>query len=395
MSNNCPDHFSHRFKLNIDKLPTKAVDCFSRSILLTALICGLLLCFLGLYHFLSPEIAGIADIEKNLPRTHIKVHTLVSPLVFNALLLLIGCGIIAAVLFKLTCYKIIFFDGDNIHVKKHYFFEPDITFSEPLYNYTGVRLRVKFYQFGIFNKNKFIVELYHKDPQKTIPLYISTSKRHLRRIWKTYAQELKMPAITISEKSMVSRNFNDLNKPYAEVISDWHLPKNFAFAQEKPDYITFKSRKTGEKMIKIRKTFFDAYGFLSVFAIVVFGSLLIYAGFNHRVIEMHVSGGLLLLLYALPLSIVLYCLLNLIIKDIIILTLDRIIVFRKIWFLKIRDGAIPFKDLKSLDINYTPTSGRYFLAMISDKDTIFVGNKLPVEGLRWIRAVIINEIIGN
>ena len=204
-----------------------------------------------------------------------------------------------------------------------------------------------------------------------------------------------MPAITISEKSMVSRNFNDLNKPYAEVISDWHLPKNFAFAQEKPDYITFKSRKTGEKMIKIRKTFFDAYGFLSVFAIVVFGALLIYAGFNHRVIEMHVSGGLLLLLYALPLSIVLYCLLNLIIKDIIILTLDRIIVFRKIWFLKIRDGAIPFKDLKSLDINYTPTSGRYFLAMISDKDTIFVGNKLPVEGLRWIRAVIINEIIGN
>ena len=395
MLKNCPDHFSHRFSLNVDKFPSKATDCFSRTILTLALIFGLLLCFLGLYHFFGPALTGIADIEKNLPQTHIKIHTLISPAVFNVILFLVGAGIILTALFKMTRYKIIHFDGDNIRVKKHQIFKQDIIFTEPLYNYAGVRLRVKFYQFGIFNKNKFIIELYHKDSQKIVPLYISTSKRHLRRLWRTYAQKLKMPAITISEKGMVSRNFNDLNRSYAEVVSSWHLPKNFAFAMEKPSYITFKSRKTGEKMIKIRKTFFDAYSFLSAFAIIVFGSLLIYAGSNHDIMEDHVSHNFILVFYAFLMSVILYSLLNLFTKDIIILAHDQIIIFRKIGFLKIRDGVINFKDIKGIDINYTPTADRYFLAIISDKNTIFIGSKLPVEGLRWIRSVIINEIIGN
>lgn len=395
MCKNNSDHFSHRFTLNIDKLPAQAIDCFSRTILISALFLGLLLCFFGIYYFLSPTLAGIADIEKNLPQTHIKIHTLVSPVIFNALIFLIGSGIVLVSSVKLARYKIIRFDGSNIYVKKHLIFSQDTSFTEPLYNYIGVRLRVKFYQFGIFNKNKFIIELYHKDPSKIVPLYISTSKRHLRRIWRTYAQKLKMPGITISEKGMVSRNFNDLSRPYIEVASQWHLPKNFAYAQEKPAYITFKSRKTGEKMIKIHKTFFDAYSFLSAFAIIVFGALLIYAGINHNVMENHVSPNLLLMFYAFLLSVILYSLLNLFIKDIIILAHNQIIVFRKIGLLKIRDGIIDLKDIKGIDINYTPTADRYFLAIISDKNTIFIGNKLPVDGLRWIRSVIINEIIGN
>lgn len=395
MLKNCPDHFSHRFTLNIEKLPAKATDCFSRSILTLAIIFGLLLCFLGLYHFFSPSITGIADIEKNLPYTHIKVHTLIPPVIFNAILFIIGTGIVLTALFKLTRYKIIHFDGNNINVKTSLIFKQDFAFTEPLYNYTGVRLRVKFYQFGIFNQNKFIIELYHKDPRKTIPLYISTSTRHLRKLWRTYAQKLKMPGITISEKGMVSHNFKDLSRSYAEVVPSWHLPKNFAYAQDKPLYITFKSRSTGEKMIKIRKIFFDAYSFLSAFAIVVFGTLLFYASINYDVIKSHVPFNLLLVFYAFLLSVILYSLLNLIMTDIIIITRSQLIVFRKIGILKIRDGIINLKDIKGLDINYTPTTNRYFMAIVSDKNTMFIGNKLPVKGLRWIRSIIINEIIGN
>ena len=397
MANICPvpEHFSHHFIFKIDKLPAKATDCFSRPILLLAALFGLLLCFLGLHDFLTPAITGIADIEKNLPQTHVKIHSFISPELFSVILFLIGGGIILSALFHFCRFKTVYIDDDNVNVTIHQIYKKNITFSEPLYNYTGVRLRVKFYQFGILNRNKFIIELYHKDPQKIVPLYINTSKRHLRRLWRTYAQTLKMPGITISEKGMVSRNFNELNRPYAEVVTDWHLPKNFAFAQEKPPYITFKSRKTGEKMIKINKTFFDAYSFLSIFIIVVFGALLIYAGLNHDVITLHIPSNLLLVLYALLLSFVLYSLLNLLIKDIIILANDRIIVFRKIGLLKIRDGIINLKDIKGIDINYTPTADRYFLAIVSDLNTVFVGNRLPVEGLRWIRAVIINEIIGN
>lgn len=395
MSQYYPDHYSHKFKLKLDKLPAKAVDRFSRWILLIAVICGALLLVLGLYHFLNLSFEGTNDIEKSLPQTHIKIHTLVSPTVFAAILVLIGLGVILYSFIISLRYKIIFFNGDTFTVKNQPLFGSSYTFSESLYNYTGVRLRVKFYQFGIFNKNKFIIELYHKDPSKIIPLYINTSKHKIRKLWKYYAQELHMPALTISERGMVSRNFKDLDRPYQEVIAKWHLQKDFSYRLEKPEYITFKSKKSGEKMIKVKKLFFDAYSFLSIFTILVLGSLLTYALYNHEIIIQHIPYNLTLILYAFILSVIIYSALSLFTRDIIVISHDKLYIFRKIGFVRIRDGVINFKSIKGLDINYTPTSERYFLAIVTDEHTTTFGNKLPVEGLRWIRATLINEIISN
>ncbi len=387
-----PDHYSHSFKLDISKLPTRGVDRFSRLILIISALCGALLCLIGLYQIFNFSFNGVADLENNLPRTTIKIHTFVPPIVFNSLLLVLGIGLILNAFIRMLRYKIIFFDGDTVMVKNQPLFSKSYSFSERLYNYSGVRLRVKFYQYGLFNKNKFIIELYHKDPAKTIPLYISTSKHHIRKLWKEYAQILRMPALTISEKGMVSHNFNDLSRSYPEVVAKWHLPKDFAYHQEKPSYISFKSRKSGEKMIKIRKLFFDAYSFLSMFAIAAFGSLLIYAGINHDILIQHLPYDAVIIFYAFLLSVIIYAFLSLISKDIIIISKDHIYLFRKIGFLRVRDGVVKFSELKGIDINFTPTSESYFLAIVSDKGTIIFGNKLPVEGLRWVRGILINEI---
>lgn len=387
-----PDHYSHKFKFDISKLPARGVDRFSRLILSVAALCGAFLCLIGVYQIFHFSLDGVADLESNLPQTHIKIHTFVPPVIFNSLLIILGAGLILNSFIRLLRYKIIFFDGDVFTVKNHPFFGKSYKFSERLYNYSGVRLRVKFYQYGIFNKNKFIIEMYHKDPAKIIPLYISTDKHHIRKLWKEYAQILRMPALTISERGMVSHNFNDLNRSYPEVVAKWHLPKDFAYRQEKPSYISFKSRKSGEKMIKIRKLFFDAYSFLSMFAIAAFGSLLAYAGLNHDILIQHLPYNAVIIFYAFLLAIIIYAFLSLITKDIIVLSKDRIYIFRKIGFLRIRDGVIKFSELKGIDINFTPTSDSYFLAIVSDKGTTVFGNKLPVEGLRWIRGVLVNEI---
>lgn len=145
-------------------------------------------------------------------------------------------------------------------------------------------------------------------------------------------------------------------------------------------------------MIKIRKLFFDAYSFLSMFAIATFGSLLAYAGLNHDILIQHLPYNAVIIFYAFLLAIIIYAFLSLITKDIIVLSKDRIYIFRKIGFLRIRDGVIKFSELKGIDINFTPTSDSYFLAIVSDKGTTVFGNKLPVEGLRWIRGVLVNEI---
>lgn len=395
MSNVCPDHYSHKFKFNIDKTPVKAVDRFSRFILLMALVLGVLLCLLGGYRFLGASIDGVADIERSLPQTRIAVHSFVSPAVFNVLLGLLGGGIVLVSLLLWFRKKEIFFDGTNFIVRNNPILSASYSFEENLYNYTGVRLRVKFYQYGIMNKNKFIIELYHKDPAKIIPLYITTKKHNIREIWRNYAQKLHMPGITISEKGMVSHNFKDLSRPYREVVAQWHLPRGFSMNLDKPENISFKSRKSGEKMLKVRHVLWDVFSYLSLGIIALCGAGLFMSWYSHAVLVTYIPQDVLLFVDAFLMSVILYLLLNLMARDIIIVTKEKIFVFRKIGLLRIRDGIINIRDIKGVDINYIPTLDRYFLAIVSDKQALIAGSKLPVDSLRWMRAVLINEILGN
>ena len=43
----------------------------------------------------------------------------------------------------------------------------------------GVRLRVLFVQSGLFNRSRYIIDLYHKDSNKIVPLYISMKNKEI------------------------------------------------------------------------------------------------------------------------------------------------------------------------------------------------------------------------
>lgn len=391
---NC-EHYSHCFKLKMKTLPVKATDRFSRVILLVAIVFGAMLCMLSILYFMPDLINGNADIERGIPKIHSRIDTMIAPQVFNIIIFLTGVAIIVVSLVKFFNYKKIRFDGDMFTVKHHPFGRPKTIFSEELYNYLGVRLRVKFYQFGIFNQNKYIIELFHRDPSKIIPLYISTNKRDIRRIWKQYAQALHMPGITISDKGMVSHNFNDLDRSYAEVAAEWHLPKDFVYRQEKPFYMMCKSNKAGEKMIKINKLFLDAYSFLSIMTIGLLSALLVYAGISYDVLLEHLSMVTIWALGGILIIVILYALAHLISTDIIFLAHQKVYIFRKIAFIRLRDAIIPIQQIKGIDINYTPTSERYYLNISTAEQNYQVAYKLPVSGLRWLRGILIHEIIGN
>ncbi len=389
------DHYSYSFKLKIRNDSAKATDRFSRVMIFIAFALGLMLFTLGVYLFNSSGLRGIADIEKQLPQTSIKINPLISPDIFNFLLIIIGIYITVMCIILFIRYNKIYFDGNYIQVKKRPVIGPAFFFKEPLYNYSGVRLRVKFYQFGILTLNKYIVELYHKDQNKIVPLYISLSKNNIRKIWKDYASLLHMPGITISEKGMVSRNFQDLNRSYKSVVSQWHMPKDFIFDLDKPSYISYKSRHSGEKMIKISKIFVDAVSILHIFLTFALGIGLFYALLYHKFLSTYIPSNLLLMIYAISITLIIYIFIKLMSKDIILLTKDKIIVFRQVLFLRFCDSITNIKNIKGIDINYTPTTNRYYLSIVSDKHMVIIGHKLPTEDLRWIRAVIISEIIGN
>lgn len=389
------EHFSHSFAMNLKKLPVKVTDRHSRLILTAGVLFGAMLCLLSLFYFMPDSLTGAVDIENSMPKSKNHIETLISPEIFNVIIFLTGLGLILWCFVKFLGYKKIFFDGTCFTVKAHPLGGSKEVFKENLYNYLGVRLRVKFYQFGIFTLNKYIVELYHRDPDKIIPLYISLRKKNIRKIWQNYAKTLHMPGITMSEKGMVSHNAKDMDLPYAEVVSKWHLPKNFAYQMEKPYYMVFKSRKTGEKMIKISKLFLDAYSFLSICTVSILGALLVFAALNYEVLLLNLSIAAVWSFYALLGIIILYALLQLFSKDIIFIAHDKVWLFRKIGFMRLREAVIPVADIKGIEINYTPLYERYFILLSTSGKSYRVGNKLPVEGLRWLRAVLINEIIGN
>lgn len=389
------DHYSYNFTLKIRNDTAKATDRFSRILIFAAFVFGIMLLVLGIYLFSNSNLGGIADIEKQLPKTNIRIKPLISPSVFNFILLFIGIYIITSCAILFISYNKIYFDGNYVKVKRRPAFGPTEIFEEPLYNYSGVRLRVKFYQFGILTLNKYIIELCHKDTNKIIPLYISLSKKNIRKIWKNYATILHMPGITVSERGMVSRNFKDLNRSYKEVVSKWHMPKDFIFDLDKPAYISYKSKNSGEKMIKIGKIFVDAASIFRAFLTGLSGIGLIYIMMNHNYLSVYIPTNILLIIYAVIASIIIYTCINFASKDIILITKDKIVIFRQLIYIRFCDSIIDIKNIKGIDINYTPTTDRYYLSIVTDKNMVTVGHKLPAEDLRWIRAVIISEIIGN
>jgi hypothetical protein len=204
-----------------------------------------------------------------------------------------------------------------------------------------------------------------------------------------------MPGITVSEKGMVSHNFKKLEEPYADVVAGWHLPEDFASKLPIPRTMAFKCRKTGEKLIYPRTFAIDPFTVLGALAVCLLGALLIFAAANHGILLLHVPLWGVWTFYTVLSVLILYVLMSLSVRDLIYIAKDHFYLFRRMLFFRVRYGTIPIRAIKGIDINYTPTTERYYLLISSAGNNYIVGNKLPVETLRWLRAVLISEILGH
>lgn len=386
------EHYGQNFHLKLNNYPTKATDRVSRWFLLLALISGLMFLALGSYLIGFTDLSGTTDFERHIAQTSIKVHSFISTQAFSFILLLLGLGIVLVSVFHLLRSKKIFFDGQTFTVKDFPLIGEPHSFESSLSEYKGVRLRLKFCQYGLLSKNKFIIELYHDDPKKIVPLYISINPKHIRSIWKEYAVRLNLPPIHISEKGMVAHRVNDMERSYAEVVKEWNLPKDF-IAQKKHSKDFACKQRQDKKLIKTRHVIFDLYSVLNIFAILLLSVLLGYAFYNHAIIIKHIPLHLALACYALVLTIIVYAFLTLMIKDLIIIHNNRIVVFRKLLGFAIQDAIINFGDIKSIDIPFTPTTGRYALQIVTNEQNVTVFSKFSADDLRWIRGFLICEIM--
>ena len=263
MTDTAPNHYSHSFVLNLDKLPTKKSDRIALHILYPGLIFGTILILLGFYELFNGLSHSRTDFDF-IPENEGDViyQPFMNPTFFDLVIILVGAGIVLSLFLSYIRYKKIFFDGKKVQIIYRPAFGAKKVVKESIGNYEGVRFRIEFFQFGFMTKNKYIIELYHKNPQKTAPLYISTKGKNIRKIWEYYAQKLNLPAVVLTDEGMVRREVSDLDKSIKEMVEEGKTINSYNDREPLPPTIAFV-RKRDKTVIKARKIFWDAYNIIA------------------------------------------------------------------------------------------------------------------------------------
>lgn len=391
MNTNFVNHFSSNYRLNISKLPCKAVDRFSVFSAAIFFLLAMLLIAVGIYEYVNGVRPSASEIQNYLGNRETPV-LMVSPTLFDVVIVLIGFGIAMAMIGAVIRYKKINFDGDFVRIIIRPAFGQKVRITEPLYLYKGVQLRVEFFQFGLINRNKYIVELLHKDPEKTVPLYISTSKKNIRKIWESYAKAMKLPAIIVNDGIATVKDYQDLDLSLKDLAKKMNLTDKSAPKSDMPDAIDIENDRD-KKVIKIRQMFFDAYNIITLILLSVFATILIILAKNHETLLEYISINKVILLYALFAFLTIYCLLEISKRDKLVIKRDKIVLLHKYIGFSMRHDDLYKDKIEEVSITCNPASGRSYISIISDDKSIVFGKKLPLSDLRWLRQYIISELI--
>jgi len=377
-----PDHFSTKLKFNFDKLPTSVNDHSSWKWGIIGFFSGIFMLGLGVF-----ELFSFLQAEKEAGQSFLLVE------IFAFIIVLIALGLIIYSIFSFIRCKKFFFDGKNFNIVYRPAVGVKHQFTEPLENYIGVRLRVLFVQSGLFNKNRYIIDLYHQDTNKIVPLYISTNNKNIRKIWENYARIFKLPALSVGDRGLVQREYEDLDKSISELAQAGKLPFIASGKFPSPDTIEVTEEKTAT-VVEPKGIYWDTFSTLFLFIAIAATFVLIAGGVYLTIIGTSFSikywiFGAILLLAILYFAVRLFTSCNITIKK------DFINITETLFGSEMKQSSINNNKIENIELSYNPMLGRYDLMIISDEKTIAFGSRLPVSDLLWLRDFIIRKLIGN
>ena len=385
------NHFSHKLEFKLNRLPAKISDRTHWQFMLPGLIFGLLLFILGLYEMLNgfdysnpnvAEIIPIGDVSQYQP--------LLSPLFFDIVFMLIGLGMMTAAVFSYLRYVKFIFDGKNMIIGYRPAIGKKRIITENIKNYLGVRFRIELFQSGIMNCNRYIIELYHKNPERIVPLYISTSSKDVRRLWKEYSRYFELPALINTDEGLSSRDIKNLDKSLKEMAASGYITDDYDRYESLPDSLKFVRKK--DKTVIKRKNVWDIYNIMAWGLISVLGLAVAAATFK---LQQGIDNGSysFLLLYTAAILIILSGVVILFRKEKLVLKKNKIVHTHKYMLYSTKHNEIFKDDIESIDVTQNPASGRYFVSIISEGKTITFGAKLNIDDLRWIKKFLIHDVI--
>lgn len=377
-----PDHFSSHLKFDFKKLPTKITDRSPIIRSLAGCFFGLLLLFLGVF-----ELFTFLSAENDNHTSFVTVE------IFAFIITLIALGLIIFSTLSIIRYKKIIFDGTSFTI----LYRPAIGIKhkivEPLENYTGVRFRVLFAQTGLFNRNRYIIDLYHQDSNKIIPLYISTNNHDIRKIWESYARLFKLPALSIGDRGLIQRSYDDLDKSLKELYNENKLPFIASGKFPAPESLNIVETKDSTIISPIG-TYWDAFSILFLL-IAIFAMLLLICGGVYLTVigtslplKYWAMGGFLLVMTV-------YFATKLFTSYRLVISNNQISVIEMLAGSPMKKETLPTARIENIELSYNPIIDRYSIAIISDDKTLMIGGRLPVNDLLWFKDFIIRKLIGN
>ncbi len=385
MNRNIPHHYSYNYKLDIDKLPSKESDRINLRILLPGIFLGLILVLLGVFELTnglsSPQMLFGTDASYTY-------NSFLSPIVFDIFIIVLGIGIITSLILSNLRYKKIFFDGNTITmIKRNSFGKKDI-YKNKIHDFLGVMLRIEFVQCGFMTKNRYIVELHNKSCERTIPLYISTSEKDIRKIWVDYAKKLNLPTLLYTDEGILKRDVPDLEKSLREMADIWDLYGKFNPASKHSSRISVK--ETSDKtIIKLRKVLWDGYNILGALSIFILALTMFIVSMNHQGFSLE----FLVAFYSICSLGIVSAIFIMFRKEKLVLKKDKIVNTHKYFLFSTKHDEIFKKDIKGVYVTFNPATERYFVTITSSERNIIFGKKLPIADLKWIKNFLVEQII--
>jgi len=377
-----PDHFSSKLKFDLKKAPVSVADRSSVWWSFSGCFFGIALLVLGMFELLS-FFKAERDNEQSL--------LLVELFAFG--IVLIGLGLFIYSIFSFVRYKKFSFDGKEFHI----IYRPAVgvkhQFNEPLSNYMGVRLRVLFVQSGLLNKNRYIIDLYHHDAGKIVPLYISTSNKNIRRIWEDYAKLLKMPALSVGDRGLVQREYADLDTSLKDLGKAGKLPFIASGKLPAPESLEITEEPTAT-LVEPRGVYWDTFSTLCLIIAVAAILLLTAGGVYLTIIGTGFPVKYLIIGGCLFLATV-YFATKLFNSYTLVIGPKDVSVRKSFMGSDLGIQTLEIDKIENVELNYNPTIGRYNLTLISDDKVIDFPSRLPVSDLIWLRDFVIRKLIGN
>ena len=388
MHNIVPSHFSNKLELNYKKRNAFLTDRADLKLLLPGIVFGFLLFLLGVYEW-SNAFKGGSEI---IPASETVVyHPVLAVWFFDLCFALVGIGMVVTNILLYIRYNKYKFIGKKVTIIKRPILHDKLIMQEELKNYTGVRFRVEFLQSGFLTQNRYIIELYHPNPEKIVPLYLSTSAKGVRKKWKEYARQFKLPAMIDTDSGLKKIELKNLNKSVGQLYKLGIIKDEYDQYDPLPDAISFV-RKKDKMVLKVRKILWDAYNLLAWLAIFLIAAIVLLVATNPDIFRRAFASTIYSMIIA-GILVIFVAVQILFRKEKLVIKKHKIVNTHKYMLFSTKHNEIMKKDIEAIEVSENPATGRFFVSIISEDNTITFGAKMAIKDLQWIKRFLIHEIV--